>query len=50
MPDLLASKLRELDISNITLMVLGGIALVFVGSFDVVPLRTGEWIKLPKKD
>ena len=42
MPDLLAFKLRELDISNITAVVLVVVALVFVGSFDVVPLKTGE--------
>ena len=40
MPDLLAFKLRELDISNITDVVLVVVPLVFVGSFDVVPLKT----------
>ena len=50
MPDLLAFKLWELDISNITAVVVVGIALGFVGSFDVVPLKTGEWINPPKKD
>ena len=50
MPDLLAFKLRELDTSNITAVVLVVVALVFVGSFDVVPLKTGELINPPKKD
>ena len=50
MPDLLAFKLRDLDNSNITTVVLVVVALVFVGSFDVVPLKIGEWINPPKKD
>ncbi len=50
MPDLLAFKVMELDISNMTAVVLVVVALVFVGSFDVVPLKTGEWINPPKKD
>ena len=50
MPDLFAFKLRELDIGKITALVLVVVALVFVGSFDVLPLKTCEWINPPKKD
>ena len=41
--------LGELEISNITAAVLVVVALVFVGSFAVVSLQTGELIKSPKK-
>ena len=40
----------ELEISNVTAVVLVVVALVFVGSFAVVSLQTGELIKPPKKD
>ena len=42
--------LGELEISNVTAVVLVVFALVFVGSFAVVSLQTGELIKPPKKD
>ena len=42
--------LGELEISNGTAVVLVVVALVFVGSFAVVSLQTGELIKPPKKD
>mgnify|MGYP000465038867 FL=1 len=42
--------LGELEISNVTAVVLVVVALVFVGSFAVVSLQTGELIKPPKKD
>ena len=42
--------LGELEISNVTAVVLVMVALVFVGSFAVVSLQTGELIKPPKKD
>ena len=42
--------LGELEISNITAVVLVVVSLLFVGSFAVVSLKTGEWIKPPKKD
>lgn len=41
--------LGELEISNITAAVLVVVALMFVGSFAVVSLQTGELIKPPKK-
>ena len=41
--------LGELEISNITAAVLVVVALVFVGSFAVGALQTGELIKPPKK-
>ena len=50
MPVLLALMLGELEISNITSVVLVVVALVFVGSFAVVSLKTGEWIKPPRQD
>ena len=46
----LAFMLGELEISNITAVVLVVVALVFIGSFAVVSLKTGEWIKPPMKD
>ena len=45
----LGFMLGELDISNITAASLVVVALVFVGSFAVVSLQTGELIKPPKK-
>ena len=42
--------LGELEINNVTAVVLVVVALVFVGSFAVVSLQTGELIKPPKKD
>ena len=48
-PDLLAFKLSELDISNITAVVLVVVALVFVGSFEVVPLKTANVSTLPRR-
>ena len=42
--------LGELEISNVTAVVLVVVALVFVGSFVEVSLQTGELIKPPKKD
>ncbi|QNJ29223.1 hypothetical protein [Synechococcus sp. A15-24] len=50
MPVPLAFMLGELEISNVTTVVLVVVALVFVGSFAVVSLQTGELIKPPKKD
>ncbi len=50
MPVPLALMLGELEISNVTAVVLVVVALVFVGSFAVVSLQTGELIKPPKKD
>ena len=50
MPVPLAFMLGELAISNITAVVLVVVALVFIGSFAVVSLKTGEWIKPPKED
>ena len=42
--------LGELEISNLTAAFLIIVALVFVGSFAVVSLQTGELIKPPKDD
>ena len=42
MADLFAFKLRELDIGNITSVVLVMVTIVIVGSFYLVPLKTGE--------
>ena len=41
--------LGELEISNLTAGFLGLVALVFVVSFGVVSLQTGELIKPPPK-
>ena len=46
----LAFMLGELEISNVTALFLGVVALVFLGSFAVVSLQTGELIKPPSKD
>ena len=50
MPVPLAFMLGELEISNVIAVVLVVVSLVFVGSFAVVSLQTGELIKPPKKD
>ena len=42
--------LGELEINNVTAVFLVVVALVFVGSFAVVSLQTGELIKPPKQD
>ena len=44
-----AFMLGELEISNINAAVLVVVALVFIGSFAVVSLQTGELIKPPKR-
>ena len=41
--------LGQLEISNITAAVLVVVALIFLGSFAVVSLQTGELIKPPKR-
>ena len=46
---LVGFMLGELEISNITAAVLLLVALVFVVSFAVVSLQTGELIKPPKR-
>ena len=46
----LAFMLGELEIGNLTAGFLVVVALVFVGSFAVVSLQTGELIKPPKND
>ena len=50
MPEPLAFMLGELEIRNLTADVLVVFALVFVGSFAVVSVKTGEWIKPPKNE
>jgi len=50
MPEPLAFMLGELEISNLTAVVLVVFALVFVGSFAVVSVKTREWIKPAKKE
>ena len=50
MPEPLAFMLGELEISNLTAALMVVFALVFVGSFAVVSVKTGEWIKPAKKD
>ena len=49
MTNLLAFMLGQLEISNLTAALLLLVAVVFVGSFAVVSLQTGELIKPPKK-
>ena len=46
---LVGFMLGELEISNITAAVLVLVVLVFVVSFAVVSLQTGELIKPPKR-
>ena len=50
MPEPLAFMLGELEISDLTAAVLVVFALVFVGSFAVVSVKTGEWIKPSRKE
>jgi len=50
MMPLLAFMLGQLEISNLTAGFLVLVAVVFVGSFAVVSLQTGELIKPPKDD
>ena len=50
MSPLFCFMLGELEISNITACVLAVVALVFLGSFAVVSLQTGELIKPPGDD
>ena len=42
--------LGQLEISNLTAMFLVLVALMFIGSFAVVSLQTGELMKPPKDD
>ena len=49
MPHLFNFLVGELEISNITAVVLVVVGLVFLGSFAVVSLQTGELIKPPKQ-
>ena len=49
MTNLLAFMLGRLEISNLIAAFLLLVAVVFVGSFAVVSLQTGELIKPPKK-
>ena len=49
MTNLLAFMLGQLEIGNLTAAFLLLVAVVFVGSFAVVSLQTGELIKPPKK-
>ena len=49
MNPLLAFMLGQLEISNLTAAFLALVAVIFVGSFAVVSLQTGELIKPPKK-
>ena len=50
MSGLFAFMLGQLEISNLTAVFLALVALVFVGSFAMVSLQTGELIKPPKND
>ncbi len=50
MSGLFAFMLGQLEISNLTAVFLALVALVFVASFAVVSLQTGELIKPPKND
>ena len=50
MSGLFAFMLGQLEISNLTAVFLALVALVFLGSFAVVSLQTGELIKPPKND
>ena len=45
-----AFMLGHLEVSDLTAAFLVLVALVFVGSFAVVSLQTGELIKPPKND
>ena len=50
MTTLLAFMLGQLEISNLTAAFLVLVAVVFVGSFAVVSMQTGELIQPPKDD
>ena len=50
MKNLLAFMLGQLEISNLTAAFLLLVAVVFMGSFAVVSLQTGELIKPPRTD
>ena len=50
MTSLFAFMLGQLEISNLTAAFLVLIVVVFMGSFAVVSLQTGELIKPPKND
>ena len=50
MSTVFAFMLGELEIANFTAWLLILVAVVFVGSFVVVSLQTGELIKPPKND
>ena len=50
MSTVFAFILGELEIANLTAGLLVLVAVVFVGSFVVVSLQTGELIKPPKND
>ena len=50
MTTMLAFMLGQHEIGNLTAAFLALVALVFVGSFAVVSLQTGELIKPPKND
>ena len=50
MTTLFAFMLGQLEISNLTAAFLALVAVVFVGSFAVVSLQTGELIKPPKNE
>ena len=50
MTNLLAFMLGQLEISNLTAAFLVLVAVVFVGSFAVVSMQTGELIQPPKDD
>ena len=49
MTNLLAFMLGQLETNNLTSAFLLLVAIVFLGSFAVVSLQTGELIKPPKK-
>ncbi len=42
--------LGELEISNLTAVFLALVAVIFVGSFALVSLQTGELIKPPNNE
>ena len=50
MSTLFAFMLGELEIANLTAVLLVFVAVVFMGSFVVVSLQTGELFKPPKND
>ncbi len=50
MTGLFAFMQEQLEISSLTAVFVALVALVFVGSFAVVSLQTGELIKPPKYD